>query len=139
MAETYSSRQYGWNDITIAIGGRIIEGITEVECTVKQEKEVLRGRGKKGHQILRGNTGVEGKFTIWQSELESMIHDAPDKDILSIQFDIVWSYAASASDPTVTDIIKTCEITEYKKGMKQGDKNMLVELPYIALDVKHQQ
>ncbi|WP_286913157.1 hypothetical protein [Flavobacterium sp. UBA4197] len=139
MAESYSSRQYGWNDITIAIGGRIIEGVTDIECTVKQDKEVLRGRGKKGHKILRGNVGVEGKLTVWQSELESMIQDAPGKDVLSIEFDIVWTYAASATDPTVTDIIKTCEFLEYKKSMKQGDKNMLVELPFMGLEFKPQQ
>jgi hypothetical protein len=31
------------------------------------------------------------------------------------------------------------EKTEYKKAMKQGDKNMLIELPFIFLDVKPQQ
>lgn len=139
MADTFSSKQYGWSDVTIAIGGRIIEGCSEVEYSKKQEKEVLRGRGKIGHGILRGNVSVEGKITIWQSELEAMTKDAPDKDVLSLTFDIICSYAASATDPTVTDVIQNCEFTEYKKSLKQGDKNMLIELPFIALDVKPQQ
>jgi hypothetical protein len=33
----------------------------------------------------------------------------------------------------------SCEFTEYKKAMKQGDKNMLIEVPFTFLDVKHQQ
>lgn len=139
MATPVTSKQYGWNDISIAFGGRIIEGCSEVEYTKKQEKEILRGRGKIGHGILRGNVTVEGKITIWQSELEAMIKDAPDNDILSMQFDIIWSFAASASDPSVTDIIQTCEFTEYKKALKQGDKNMMVELPFTALNVAHNQ
>lgn len=139
MSEFYSSKQFGWNDISAAAGGRVYEGITEIEYTVKQEKDVLRGRGADGHQILRGNKSVEGKITLWQSEVEAMIQDAPDKDILKLNFDLVWNFAASASDPSVTDVIVSCEVTEYKKSMKQGDKNMLIELPFIALKVKHQQ
>lgn len=139
MGNFYSSKQFGWNDISVAAGGRIYEGVTDIEFTRKQDKDVLRGRGGKGHQVIRGNETVEGKFTVWQSELEAMIEDAPDKDIMKMNFDLVWNFAASSTDPSVTDIIVSCEITEYKKAMKQGDKNMLVELPFIALGVKPQQ
>lgn len=139
MGDFYSSKQFGWNDISVAAGGRVYEGVTDIEYTVKQDKAVLRGRGESGHGIVRGNKDVEGKITLWQSEVEAMIKDAPGKDILKLNFDLVWSFAATAADPSVTDIVVSCEITEYKKGMKQGDKNMLVELPFIATKVKHQQ
>ncbi|MBF2707523.1 MULTISPECIES: hypothetical protein [Flavobacterium] len=135
----YSSKNYSWNDISIAIGGRIIEGIEDVEYSAKQEKSVLRGRGGKGHKITRGNKDFEGKINLWQSEVEAMIKDAPNKDILALSFDIIWSFIPDDGGATVTDVLTTCEITEYKKAMKQGDKNMLVELPFIFLDVKNQQ
>lgn len=135
----YSSKNYNWNDISIAVGGRIIEGIEDVEYSAKQEKSVLRGRGGKGHKITRGNKDFEGKLNLWQSEVEAMIKDAPNKDILALSFDIIWSFIPDDGGATVTDVLATCEITEYKKAMKQGDKNMLVELPFIFLDVKHQQ
>lgn len=138
MSQFYSSKQYSWNDISIAIGGRIIEGIVDVEVTVKQEKSVLRGRGVKGHQILRQNKDVSGKLSLWQSELEAMVESAANKDVLKLSFDIVWAYVPSDGGTTVVDVIQTCEITEFKKGMKQGDGNMIVELPYIALDFKPQ-
>jgi hypothetical protein len=136
---TYSSKNYSWNDISIAIGGRITEGVEDIEYTYKQEKGVLRGRGGKGHKITRGNKDYEGKITLWQSEVESMIKDAPNKDILAVTFDIIWSFVPDDGGATVTDVLSTCEITEYKKAMKQGDKNMLIELPFIFLDVKPQQ
>jgi len=135
----YSSKNYSWNDISIAIGGRIIEGIDEVEYSGKQEKKVLRGRGAIGHKITRGNKDFEGKIVLWQSEVEAMIADAPNKDILALSFDIIWSFAPNDGGATVTDVLSTCEIKEYKKGMKQGDSNMLVELPILFLEVKHQQ
>jgi hypothetical protein len=135
----YSSKNYSWNDISILLGSRIVEGVEDIEYTYKQEKGVLRGRGGKGHKITRGNKDYEGKITLWQSEVESMIKDAPNKDILALTFDIVWSFVPDDGGATVTDVLSTCEITEYKKSMKQGDKNMLIELPFMFLDVKPQQ
>ena len=135
----YSSKNYSWNDVSIAIGGRIIEGVEDVEYSKKQDKGGLRGRGGKGHGITRGNKDFEGKITLWQSEVEAMIKDATNKDLLSLSFDIIWSFVPDDGGATVTDVLSTCEITEYKKAMKQGDKNMLIELPFIFLDVKPQQ
>ena len=136
---TISSEQYGWNEISIVIGGRIAEEATDIEYSVKQEKDVLRGRGNKPHRVIRGNIDYEGKLTLWQSAVEAMIKDAPNKNILALKFDIIWSFAPIDGGETVTDVLVGCEIKEYKKGMKQGDKNMLIELPFIFLDIKHQQ
>lgn len=135
----YKSKNYSWNDISINLGGRIVEGVEEVEYTAKQEKSVIRGRGGKGHKVGRGNKDFEGKITLWQSEVEAMIKDAPNKDLLALSFDVIWSFVPDDGGATVTDVLTTCEFTEYKKAMKQGDKNMLVELPFIFLDVKPQQ
>lgn len=139
MADTVSSLQYSWNDISIAIGGRIIEGITAIEYVVKQEKSVLRGRGTQGHKITRGNKDYEGKITLWQSEVEAMIKDAPNKDVLDLTFDVIWSFTPTDGGATVIDVLTSCEFKEYKKAMQQGDTNMLVELPIIFLSIKHQQ
>ena len=135
----YSSKNYSWNDISIAFGGRIIEGIDEVEYTAKQEKTVLRGRGNIGHKIVRGSKEFEGKIVLWQSEVEAMIKDAPNNDILALNFDVIWNFTPNDGGSTVTDVLRSCEVKEYKKGMKQGDANMLVELPIVFLEIKHQQ
>ncbi|WP_264520389.1 hypothetical protein [Flavobacterium sp. N1994] len=136
---TFSSKQYAWNDISVATGGRIFEGITDVEYSVKQEKKPQEGRGNDPHGILRGKKSYEGKITIWQSELEAMIESAPNKDILALNFDLVWAFVPEDGGTSVTDILVGCEITEYKKGMKHGDTNMLVELPFMFTKVKPQQ
>ncbi len=135
----FDSKQYSWSDVSISLGGRILEGATDVEYSVKQEKEILRGRGSDGHSITRGNKACDGKVSIWQSELESMTKDAPNKDILSLNFDLIVSYAPNDGGTTVTDVLVSCEFTEVKKGLKQGDKNMVVELPFIFLKVNPQQ
>ena len=67
-----------------------------------------------------------------------MTRDAPNNDILSLSFDLVASYVPLDGGQIVTDILKHVEFTEVKKGMKQGDKNMIVELPIIFTDIKRQ-
>ena len=133
MPDTFDSKQYSWSETTVVVGGRIITGVQEIEYTVKQDKSILRGRGNKGHGIVRGNKDCDGKLQVWQSELEAMTRDAPDKDVLKLQFDTTVSYVPEDGGQTVTDICKTCEITEVKKGIKQGDGNMIIELPFIFL------
>ncbi len=135
----FSSKQYAWADITIAYGGRILEGVTEVEYTTKKEKDFLYGRGSKPHKIVSGNYSYEGKIKIWQSELEAMTRDAKDKDVLKLSFDLVVNYTPKDDGPVVTDILKGVEFTEVKKASQQGDKNMEIDMPIIFLDVKPQQ
>ena len=135
---TFDSKQYAWCDISIAFGGRILIGVTEVEYTEKREKDLLYGRGCKPHGVVAGNRSYEGKINLWQSELEAMTRDAPSKDILGLSFDLVVSYVPLDGGQIVTDILRHVEFTEVKKGMKQGDKNMIVELPIIFIDVDRQ-
>ena len=135
---TFNSKQYAWSELSIAFAGRIIIGVTEVEYTEKREKGLLYGRGCKPHGIMAGNSSFEGKISLWQSELEAMTRDAPNNDILSLSFDLVVSYVPLNGGQIVTDILKHVEFTDVKKGMKQGDKNMIVELPIIFTDIKRQ-
>lgn len=135
----FDSKQYSWAEVSVAMGGRIVTGIQSVEYTKKQEKSLLRGRGNTPHRVLRGNKECEGKIEVWQSEIEAMTRDAKDKDILNLNFDLVVSYVPEDGGQTVTDILKSCEFTETKKAIKQGDTNMIVELPIIFLDVKPQE
>mgnify|MGYP000417417600 FL=1 len=103
---TYDSKQYGWKDLSIAYGGRIIEGITELEYTKKQATDYLYGRGDDPHDIVSGNNEYEGKITIWQSELEGMIRDANNNDITTLRPDIIATYVGGEGGQTVTDILK---------------------------------
>ena len=135
---TFDSKQYAWCDISIAFGGRILIGVTEVEYTEKREKDFLYGRGCRPHGVVAGNRSYEGKISLWQSELEAMTRDALSNDILGLSFDLVVSYVPLDGGQIVTDILRHVEFTEVKKGMKQGDKNMIVELPIIFIDVNRQ-
>ena len=133
------SKQYSWSDYSVAYGGRILEGITGLEHSAKQEKEVLYGRGNKPHEIVRGNKSYEGKIMLWQSEVERMIADAPNKDILNLRFNINEAFVPAEGGQTVINLLQDVEITELPSSFKQGDKNQIIELPFIFLNIKRQQ
>ncbi len=134
----FSTKQYGWKDITVVIGGKVIPGITNVEYNQKQDNKYLYGRGNNPHEILEGNNEFDGKIELWQSELEALTLTAPNKDITKLRFDIVVSYTPEDDGIIVTDVMKQCKITEVKKGQKQGDTHSLHELPLMFLGVERQ-
>ena len=62
----------------------------------------------------------------------------PIKNILALSLILLFAYVPNDGGQIVTDILKGVEFTEVKKGMNQGDKNMIVELPILFIDVKRQ-
>ena len=132
------SRQYEFADITLAIGGRDITGIRGIKYAEKIEREALHAKGRYPHSIQSGNVSYEGEVTCLQSELETLIAEGKGS-ILNIQADAVISYGnPSNGDTLITDKLVGIVFTESAKEMKQGDKNMEVKIPFIALRLIHQ-
>lgn len=132
----FSTKQYEWNDISVAYGGRVSDGVTAVEYSKKKSKEFLYGRGNKPWGIQSGNYEYEGKIEIWQSELIAMERDAPGNEILDLDFDITVAYTPQDNGPSVIKTLKGVQITEHTEGMSQGDSHMKVELPIMFRDIK---
>ena len=65
----FSTKQYGWKDIAVVMGGKVITGITELEYNQKQDKKYLYGRGENPHEIQRGNNEFDGKIPMTVDEL----------------------------------------------------------------------
>lgn len=135
----FNSEEYSWADVSVAYKGIILEGCTGVKYTSKQEKELLYGRGNKPHKVIRGNKSYEGTLKLWQSLLEQMTAISSTGDLLDENFDLVVSYVPQSGGAIVVDILKGAEFTEVSKGMEQGDKSSIIELPITILSVKPQQ
>ncbi len=132
---TFNSREYSWADIQVQMQGRKIVGLRAVKYKVSQEKEAIYGAGNEPLTIGRGNKSYEGEITVLQSELEALTRSA-GTDIIDLPaFDIVITYAPKDGGPIVTDIVRYAEFKENEKSMSQGDKNMEVTLPFIALKI----
>lgn len=132
----FNSREYEWADLTFLLGGKDLTGFRGIKYTIKQDKEVVYGKGNMPIAIQKGNKSIEGEITILQSELETMRLQSGTKSILDLQLDGVVCYGNPANgDVLVTDVVQGIQFTEEPKELKQGDKFMEITLPFIALRV----
>ena len=132
----FNSREYEWADLTLLLGGKDLTGIRGIKYSVKQEKELVYGKGNMPIAIQKGNKSIEGEITVLQSELETMRLQSGTGSILDLQLDGVVCYGNPANgDVLVTDVVQGIQFTEEPKELKQGDKFMEITLPFIALRV----
>jgi hypothetical protein len=136
---TFSSAEFAWKDIEVVIKGRSLVRILEIEYTTEAEMKHIYGRGKKAVGIQEGNEKVTGQITIGQSELEALIRSAqqanPGSKITDMPFNINITYRQGFQ--LVRDRVDTVKVSSIPKGMKQGDTDMIVKLPFLALDVEY--
>ena len=123
-------------NINVVVLGRTLTGLRGIEYTPKMNKELLYGAGVNPKAIQSGRREYEGTLTVLQSELEALNRAAKEAgytDCLDLEFDIVVTYV---SDGVIsTDIVRCASITEYPKGMKEGDLYSEHALPFIALRI----
>jgi hypothetical protein len=133
----FNSKQYAFSDVRVIILGREVEGFRGVSYKIGVEKEHLHGRGKKPLSIQSGPETIEGELMLLQSEVIGLIETVkavnPKAKLTDVSFDIVVTYGEGTT--AKTDVIRSCEFTEYEKALSNGDKFMEVTLPFLALDV----
>lgn len=121
----------------VALAGRVVTGLRGVKYSMKQEKELLYGKGNKPMAIQHGNIDYSGEVTITQTEYEAL-KVACGGNVLAANFDIVVCYGdPSKGLPNITDTLLNCEITEDNTEWTQGDKFQEKTLPIIFLDIKN--
>ena len=130
----FNSREYQWSDVTITVGGRLIQGARAVSYKAKREKEALYGKGDEPVSIQHGNKSYEGSLTVTTSEYNALV-EAGGGSILDLQCDITVSFG-NPPDQMRTDKLLGVEFTEEPDDWKQGDKFEEHALPFIFLRKK---
>ncbi len=135
----FNSSEYAWKDLTITAMGTTFEAVLEVEYDVEVEKKHTYGRGKKPQGIQTGNEKPVGNITVKQSLLEALIRTAqqtnPNAKLTDISFDIQAHYLKGTE--LVRDRVIGAEFTKQPKQLKQGDTEMNVKLPFLAMDIQY--
>lgn len=133
-----NNKEYAWGDIAVTLWGRPVLGITGIEYSTKQTKEARFGMGRQAKSIQHGKCEHEGTLTIMQSELIALNQAAKAKgykNILGVDLEIVVSYQA---DVIVTvDKICCASFTTIPSGMKEGDLQAEIAMPFIAMDIEY--
>ena len=137
----FNSSEYAWKDLTITAMNMTFEAVLEVEYDVEVEKKQVYGRGNKVRGIQTGNEKPMGNVTVKQSLLEAMIQTAqklnPNAKLTDISFDMQVHYLKGTD--LVKDRIVGAEFSKQPKGLKQGDGEMTVKLPFLAMDILYNQ
>jgi len=126
----------GWNNITVNLLGRNVEGISAIAYDDTMTKENVKGAG--GYPIGRSRGGYEAtaSITLYKEEvaaIQAML--PPGKRLQDIApFDIVVVYE-NENGVIDTDIIRACEFTNNKRDVKTGDGTIAVELTLIISQV----
>lgn len=136
---TINYREYAWGDITVTLFGQPVAGLRGISYKTSKEKGELYAAGRNPRAIQHGKRKCDGTLTITQSELQALNRSAQAKgynDILDVDFNIVICYI---SDNAIisTDIVKLASISELPQEMKEGDLNMEIALPFIALGIDY--
>lgn len=135
MKSKFDTEQYGYSDLTVQIGSRVLAGLRGVRYKESQEMEYIYGSGNKPVAIGEGNIAYEGEVKMLQNELEILIEQAPGGRLQRLK-DVQITITYNRDEVLVTDILTGVRFTEVEKGMEQGAKSMEVTLPIMFLGLK---
>lgn len=131
-----NNQEYSWGDIHFFFFGALTTGVTKVEYKETLDKKLRYASGSNPHSVQFGNAGVEGSVEVTQSVLTALNNSAKAKgykSILYVNFDIVVTYEKDGI--VTTDTIKSASFKELPRTMSQGDMEMKINLPFIALGI----
>lgn len=136
----FNTAEFAWKDIEAILLGRPVVRLLEVKYKTARETKAIYGRGDQPLGIQRGNKSYEGEIKIGQSELEALTRKAqqlmPNSDTTDLPaINVSISYAKDGA--LVTDVLVGVVLGEFEKGMKQGDFEMEVTLPFKCLAIRY--
>jgi hypothetical protein len=132
----FNSNEYAWKDIVIAVNGKPMLRATAVGYTESQEVKKLRGKGTKPFKIATGNIDLKGKIEMYQSEFDVLLAATGNKGVAGFTDLIVTIAFESEGSLSTRSLIGVC-VTEIGEGVNQGDLDIIVPLPFEALDIKY--
>lgn len=129
-----------WADMKVAIDGRTVTGIRNVNYKKAWDDEALHGAGADPIGIQSGNKTFEGSIRLLKNELDALniaakaigyddISDVPN-------LVITVAYKPKLGRLLKTDVLMGCKIGELPYGWEQGAKFMEHDLPFKFLSIK---
>lgn len=130
---TFSSNEFGWNDITVSIAGRTMMACTAINYKDKIDSELIYGKGSEPIGVQDGNRSYEGTFKCHQSEFDKLVPSG-DKGVKALKgLSIQWSFEKDGR--ISTRVFSEVRITEIGEDYKQGDMFAEVEFPFICTGI----
>lgn len=118
----------GWNNVTVNLFGRELEGIDSVKYTDKEDHTMVRGAGKMPIGKSKGNYEVDAaSLSLYIEENIALLKSLPKGVRLQEipDFDIPVSYEYQGS--VYTDIMRNCSFTNNGRESKNGEGKIVME------------
>ncbi len=134
----FDSKECEWADMSFFIGGAPVAKIQSVRYKRTKEKKALHGAGNKAISIQSGNETIEGSVGLLKGALDDLnaaAQAAGGESVLDVSVDAVITYKPAPGRPLKTDTIVGLEFTEYEKSWEQGADHMMINTPFVALDL----
>lgn len=128
-----------WADLSVSIAGvKIDSRLKGLTVEVSQDKEPVHAGSNNPIAINRGNKTYSGTLVVLEAVLNALdlaVKAAQGQDLLDASFDIVGSVRMQGVRGLKQLIIKGAEFRSFNWGMMQGDKQMPITLPFVALEM----
>lgn len=140
MALLVNGVNYAWANITVALFGVPVIGITKISWKQSQVKDNNYGFGKEPVSRGYGNVEYEGEMELYYDELVRLNQAAivaGGKSILDIPwFDLPIVFGGQGVAVTTT-ILTAVEFKENPLQANQGDTKLLVTVPLVIGGIIH--
>ncbi len=127
----------GWNDITVNLLSRDVEGITELAYDDTVKKENVPGAGMYPVGRSKGNYEAKASVTLYKEEIDAIKEALPSgkriQDILP--FDINVQYQKTDGS-VVKDRIRNCEFLNDGVDVKNNDGTITTKLDLIVSHIE---
>lgn len=129
-----NGKNYDYGNVGLILFGVPVVGITEIEYTTKQDKEMNYGAGYNPTSYGYGKKSYTGSITLYTDEVRAIINSQPatqNRDILAIPPFSIPVLFEGIGVPLTKDVLSNVMFTENPFNTKQGDTKILCRLPFI--------
>jgi hypothetical protein len=140
MAQTTIFNKFGqmagWNNVTVHLLGRDLEGITDIDYSDSLETENAYGAGKYPIGRGSGKYSAKASITIFLEESIALQQAVPSgKNMSDISaFDILVEY--EYDNYKYKDRIRNCQFTGRGMAIKQGDKTIAYKYELLTSHIE---
>jgi hypothetical protein len=133
-----NGKEVEWADQALYINGIRVAGIKGNRHGVKTDKKHLFAEGDSPFSIQSGNREPTGTLKVEKSVVDAMNAAAVvagGRDINDLEFDIVTVYRAQGVRGMQRMTMAGCQTSNFEYGWDQGATEMIIDLPYLYLDL----
>lgn len=128
-----------WADLEVAIDGAGVTKLEGIRFKVSRDLAHLFGEGDEALDIQAGNKTRTGQIKLLVGSVDKMnlaaiAAGADDLTDIEWAFTLHWKPRGNRAPKFVT--LTGVRISEFEEGMDQGDKQMVVTMPFLFLSAK---